>query len=48
VVGRGSRFTFPLPISAADRRSGESEPAVETESGETAAAAASAEGPLIG
>jgi signal transduction histidine kinase len=46
VVGRGSRFTFTLPISASDRRSGESEPALSTESAETSAAAA--EGPLIG
>ncbi len=45
VVGKGSRFTFTLPIRAVDRRSGEP----ETASGiEAAAAAAAGEGPLIG
>jgi signal transduction histidine kinase len=44
VVGKGSRFTFTLPIRTGDRRSGEQEPVRTPE--ETAAAAA--EGPLIG
>ena len=45
VVGKGSRFTFTLPIRTQDRRSGE----IETPGGiEAAAAAAAAEGPLIG
>jgi signal transduction histidine kinase/HAMP domain-containing protein len=43
VMGKGSRFTFTLPIRAMDRH-GESEPV----GGITAAAAAAAEGPLIG
>jgi signal transduction histidine kinase/HAMP domain-containing protein len=45
IVGKGSRFTFTLPIRPGDRRSGEVE-AVATP--EPAAAAAGAEGPLIG
>lgn len=45
VVGRGSRFTFTLPIRTGDRRSGEQEP-VRTP--EEKAAAAGADGPLIG
>ena len=45
VVGKGSRFTFTLPIRTGDRRSGEQEPLRTTE--ETATAAA-ADGPLIG
>jgi signal transduction histidine kinase len=44
VVGKGSRFTFTLPIRTGDRRSGEQEPVRTPE--ETAAAAA--EGPLLG
>jgi signal transduction histidine kinase/HAMP domain-containing protein len=44
IVGKGSRFTFTLPIRAVDRRSGEIEPV----GGIPAAAAAGAEGPLIG
>jgi signal transduction histidine kinase len=44
VVGRGSRFTFTLPIRVADRRAGEPEPA----GGIAASAAAASEGPLIG
>jgi signal transduction histidine kinase len=47
VVGKGSRFTFTLPIRPADRRSGESDPAHAIPASEAAAAAA-AEGPLIG
>ena len=48
VVGKGSRFTFTLPIRPADRRSGESDPAAAMPTPEAATAAASAEGPLIG
>ena len=44
IVGKGSRFTFTLPIRAVDRRSGEIEPV----GGIPAAATAGAEGPLIG
>ena len=44
VVGKGSRFTFTLPIRPGDRRSGEQEPVRAPE----ATAAAAAEGPLIG
>jgi len=45
VVGKGSRFTFTLPIRTLDRRPGE----IEMPGGiEAAAAAAAAEGPLIG
>ncbi|MDQ5873650.1 MAG: ATP-binding protein, partial [Acidobacteriota bacterium] len=43
VVGKGSRFTFTLPIRTGDRRSGEMEPARTPEEAATAA-----EGPLIG
>ena len=46
VVGKGSRFTFTLPIRTGDRRSGEMQPVRAP--GETSAAAAAAEGPLIG
>jgi signal transduction histidine kinase len=45
VVGKGSRFTFTLPIRTGDRRSGEQEP---VRAPEEAAAAAAADGPLIG
>lgn len=45
VVGKGSRFTFTLPIRPADRRSAESDPAHAIPAPEAAAAA---EGPLIG
>jgi signal transduction histidine kinase/HAMP domain-containing protein len=45
VVGKGSRFTFTLPIRPGDRRSGEAEAAATPE---PAASAAGAEGPLIG
>ena len=48
VVGKGSRFTFTLPIRPADRRSGESDPGVASIPTPEAAAAAAAEGPLIG
>ena len=44
VVGKGSRFTFTLPIRTGDRRSGEQEPVRAPEE----AAAAAADGPLIG
>lgn len=44
IVGKGSRFTFTLPIRPGDRRSGEQEPVRAPE----ATAAAAAEGPLIG
>jgi signal transduction histidine kinase/HAMP domain-containing protein len=44
VVGKGSRFTFTLPIRVAERRAGEPESA----GGIAAAAAAASEGPLIG
>jgi signal transduction histidine kinase len=44
VVGKGSRFTFTLPIRTADRRSGETEAAPTA----AAASAAAAEGSLIG
>jgi signal transduction histidine kinase/HAMP domain-containing protein len=45
VVGKGSRFTFALPIRSAGRRAGEEEPRMP-EPAESAAAAA--DGPLIG
>ncbi len=45
VVGKGSRFTFTLPIRTGDRRSGEQEP---VRAPEEAAAAAAADGPMIG
>jgi hypothetical protein len=45
VVGKGSRFTFALPIRGAGRRAGEGEPRTP-EPAESAAAAA--DGPLIG
>jgi len=44
IVGKGSRFTFTLPIRPGDRRSGEVEAVATPEP----AAAAAAEGPLIG
>jgi signal transduction histidine kinase len=44
VVGKGSRFTFTLPIRTGDRRSGEMEPVRSPEE----ASATAAEGPLIG
>jgi signal transduction histidine kinase/HAMP domain-containing protein len=46
VVGKGSRFTFTLPIRAVDRRSGELEPVPAVAS--PAAAPAAIDGPLIG
>jgi signal transduction histidine kinase len=45
IVGKGSRFTFTLPIRPGDRRSGEVEAVAAPE---PAASAAGAEGPLIG
>jgi signal transduction histidine kinase/HAMP domain-containing protein len=45
VVGKGSRFTFTLPIRAMDRRSGEPEPSSAVAA---PAAAAAVDGPLIG
>jgi signal transduction histidine kinase len=45
VVGKGSRFTFALPIRPADRRSGEGE---SSSSGAVAESVAAADGPLIG
>lgn len=47
VVGKGSRFTFALPIRAADRRAGERDTPTPAEAAAEAAAAA-ADGPLIG
>jgi signal transduction histidine kinase/HAMP domain-containing protein len=44
VVGKGSRFTFTLPVRPVDRRSGENEPAAAA----AEASPATAEGPLIG
>ena len=44
IVGKGSRFTFTLPIRPGDRRSGE----IESASTPEPATAAAAEGPLIG
>ncbi len=44
IVGKGSRFTFTLPIRPGDRRSGEIEIAAAPEP----AAAAAGDGPLIG
>ncbi len=45
VMGKGSRFTFTLPIRPADRRSGETETAAAAAA---EASAGTAEGPLIG
>jgi signal transduction histidine kinase len=44
VVGKGSRFTFTLPVRPVDRRPGENEPAAAAAEPSPAAA----EGPLIG
>ena len=46
IVGKGSRFTFTLPIRPVDRRAGEAEPVGGIPA--AAAAAAAGEGPLIG
>ena len=47
VVGKGSRFSFALPIRPADRRSGEGETASSPDAAAESAVAA-ADGPLIG
>ena len=47
VIGKGSRFTFALPIRVGDRRAGERDTPTPAEAAAEAAAAA-ADGPLIG
>ena len=48
VVGKGSRFSFTIPIRPADRRAGDSDPNARVGQAETPAPVAAADGPLIG